>query len=232
MKRIVSILALAFVLVWLPFQTWSAGGYYISREQADLTKLLAPPPVDDSPQTRAELDELAQIQRTRTPQETAAALSDAEGTVFRFADVVGPKFNPSALPIATQFFQRLREEEDNISEQAKAVWKRSRPFQLDSGINTCVEKPTSGSYPSGHAILGYLNAIVLADMVPEMRSQIFERGAQYGRNRVVCGVHFPSDVAAGRIVGTVIAALVMQNPTFQEDFSKAKAEVRKALGYE
>ena len=66
----------------------------------------------------------------------------------------------------------------------------------------------------------------------EKKMEILDRAAQYASNRVVCGVHFPSEVEAGKIAGTVIAAFDFQNLVFQEDYGKAKAEVRNVLGYD
>jgi len=86
------------------------------------------------------------------------------------------------------------------------------------------------SYPSGHSTFGAMTAILLADMVPEKRAELFQRGWDYGRSRVVGGVHFPSDVEAGRIQATVMTALMMQNPDFKTDFAAARAELRAALG--
>jgi acid phosphatase (class A) len=88
----------------------------------------------------------------------------------------------------------------------------------------------SYSYPSGHSTFGAMTAILLANMVPEKRRELFARGWDYGQSRIVGGVHFPSDVESGRIEATAMVALVMQNADFRTDFSAAKAELRKALG--
>ena len=58
-------------------------------------------------------------------------------------------------------------------------------------------------------------------MVPEKRDAIFARGREYGDNRVVDGVHYPSDVEAGRIDGTLVADALMANPEFQKAFAEA-----------
>src|SRR2546423_173969 len=60
----------------------------------------------------------------------------------------------------------------------------------------------SYSYPSGHARYGAVTAILLANMVPEKRRELFARGWDYGESRVVGGVHFPTDVESGRILAT------------------------------
>jgi acid phosphatase (class A) len=86
------------------------------------------------------------------------------------------------------------------------------------------------SYPSGHSTFGVTTAILLAAMVPEKREELFARGWEYGHNRVIGGVHFPTDVEAGRIEATAMVALMMRNEGFKQDLAAAKAELRQALG--
>jgi acid phosphatase (class A) len=67
-------------------------------------------------------------------------------------------------------------------------------------------------------------------MVPEKAAAIFARAAEYAHNRVIAGVHFPTDVEGGRIAASVIDNTLLHNPRFEADFAQAKAEVRAALG--
>jgi acid phosphatase (class A) len=66
--------------------------------------------------------------------------------------------------------------------------------------------------------------------VPEKSAQLFARGREYGRERVIGGDHFPTDVEAGRLAATAIAASLFQTPSFTTDFADAKAELRQVLG--
>ena len=73
-------------------------------------------------------------------------------------------------------------------------------------------------------------AIILANMVPEKRAAIFDRGWDFALNRVIGGVHYRSDIEAGRIAATLIAGEMFNDSVFLGDFEKAKSEVRKVLG--
>src|SRR5262249_23244172 len=109
--------------------------------------------------------------------------------------------------------------------------KNTAPHDAESPCRPLESGPAySYSYPSGHSTFGAMTAILLANMVPEKRNQIFTRGWEYGRNRVVGGVHYPSDVEAGRIEATVMVSAMMQNPAFKSDFAVVKAELRHVLG--
>ena len=54
----------------------------------------------------------------------------------------------------------------------------------------------------------------------------------YGESRLVCGVHFPSDVEAGRLIATAVYERARATPAFKADFACAKAERRKEPGDE
>jgi acid phosphatase (class A) len=67
-------------------------------------------------------------------------------------------------------------------------------------------------------------------MLPEKKADIYKRIADYGFSRMVAGVHFRSDVEAGKILGAAIAASLFADPAFRDEFVLAKACVRKAVG--
>lgn len=229
MRRIAVLPTLLVLFSALP--ALADGGNYITHEQLDLLKVLAPPPASDSPITKAEIEELLIIQQNNTPEQVAAAQADVKETVFRFADVFGPDFTPEKLPVAKAFFARVAEDEGYIVDPAKDVWKRPRPHKADSRIKPGITISNSGAYPSGHASFAYLTAIVLANIVPEKSAEIFARAADFAHNRMVGGLHYKTDIEAGRIAGTLIAAQELQNPQFKVDYEQARTEIRHVLGY-
>lgn len=106
-----------------------------------------------------------------------------------------------------------------------------KPLKPDSPCVTPAGPPEySTSYPSGHAMLGAVHAILLARMVPEQRTALFAEGWDHGRGRLISGVHFPSDVESGRILGTVLVALLERDPAFRADLDASRHEVRGVLG--
>ena len=72
--------------------------------------------------------------------------------------------------------------------------------------------------------------IILSDMVPEKRAEIMARAADYAHNRVVGGIHYPSDIEAGKISGSVIAAVLLSRPDFKAEYEVARSELRSDLG--
>jgi acid phosphatase (class A) len=145
-------------------------------------------------------------------------------------EVFGDKAAALRSPKFAAFAERVTQDTRAIFPPSKDVWNRPRPYAASTEVKAVGELPTTNWYPSGHATRGYLVAILLSDMVPEKSAELFERGREYGENRVVAGVHYPTDVEAGRLSATAIAAALMQNERFMEDFTEAKTELRQAVG--
>jgi acid phosphatase (class A) len=203
---------------------------FIDNTVVDLTMILPPPPANDSAKTKEELGEVLTIQVTRTPEMVARAQADDEEDVWRFADVMGAKFSKDSLPTVAAFFERVAATEGAVVDPAKKVFARPRPYQLSDLVKPAIDPSKSGSWPSGHATVGTLMGIVLSDMVPEKRPEIMARAWEFGWNRVVAGMHYPSDIDIGRISGSVIAANLLSRDDFKAEYETARKELRAALG--
>ncbi|MDX8481427.1 phosphatase PAP2 family protein [Mesorhizobium sp. VK24D] len=230
MKRFAPLAALLLVLVAGTTVRAEDAQPFVTNKDIDLTMILPPPPANDSAETKAELGEVLKVQVTRTPEMEARAKADAEEDVWRFADVMGPKFNKETLPKFAAFFDRVTATEGAVVDPAKDVWKRPRPHQLSDLVKPIVKLSNSGSWPSGHATVGTMMGIILSDMVPEKRAEIMARAAEYAHNRVVGGIHYPSDVEMGKISGSVIAAVLLSRPDFKAEYEVARSELRSDLG--
>ncbi|MYN40376.1 hypothetical protein GTP55_13420 [Duganella sp. FT109W] len=80
------------------------------------------------------------------------------------------------------------------------------------------------------AIPGYLAALTLIEMVPDQRDAILARADAYAHNRLVCGVHYPSDIAASKLLAYTTHAVMETNPQYQAELAPARAELRRLLG--
>ncbi|HTH13723.1 MAG TPA: phosphatase PAP2 family protein, partial [Spirochaetia bacterium] len=78
---------------------------------------------------------------------------------------------------------------------------------------------------------GTLMALVLADMVPELRGPLMARAAEYAYNRMVAGMHYATDLDAGKRAATAILAVLQTKASFLKAFQAAQAELRSVLGY-
>jgi acid phosphatase (class A) len=206
--------------------------YYIVPAELELPDLVPDPPALGSPLNQAELQELHQIEASRTPAQVAAAKADeAEEDMFAYKSVLGPGFTAEALPITAELGVHVKNEQSVAGGVLKSEFARPRPYQSDKTLHpVCALTETPNSYPSGHALTGYLEAFTLAEIVPEKRADILARADDYAHNRLVCGVHYPSDIEASRRVAYVVFGYMLATPKFQHDLAAARAEARPKLG--
>jgi acid phosphatase (class A) len=207
-------------------------GYFTAGAPPDLSELVPPPPAQDSNATRADLTELHQIEESRTPAEVAAAKADEkQENMFYLRTVMGNMFTPENLPLLAALSDHIKSEQKVAADELKDEFQRPRPYQADHTLHpVCGTTLEHKSYPSGHSITAYLEAFTLAEIVPERSQEILKRADDFAHNRLVCGVHYPSDVAAGRDVAYAVFGYLMAQPRFQSDMEAARVETRKRLG--
>jgi len=208
----------------------AAQATFVTPDRFDLTKLLPPAPAPNSEQQKRDLADVLAVQKARTEVQSQRALADATAGTFGFADVLGSNFNAERLPAVAALFDKIRGDAVVAFSAGKEAWNRPRPFDASAEVNPVGDRPSGSSYPSGASTVGYLTAIVLASMVPEKAAALFARGREFGDDRVILGVHFPSDVEAGHLAATALAAVLMQDAAFAKEFGEAKSELRRALG--
>jgi len=207
----------------------AAQARYLEPSEVNLVRILAPPPAPQSAAGKADIAAVLAAQAARTDADVKAAQADDATSVFRFADVMGAGFKPESLPFAAGFFNDVGADLNRAIGPAKDRYNRPRPIVEDARVEPVV-KAANASYPSGTATFAYGTAILLADMVPEKAAAIFARADAYAHNRVVAGVHYPTDVEAGRISAAVIDYVLLHDAAFMADFAKARAELRHAVG--
>lgn len=83
----------------------------------------------------------------------------------------------------------------------RPIWDQHRPRRL--------RKPTSSSFPSGHATSGFMAASLLGEgESAPVRALWFGAAAVVATSRVHVKIHHPSDVVAGAAIGLGLAAVV------------------------
>jgi acid phosphatase (class A) len=204
---------------------------YLDGDHAVFVAQFPPPPARGSPAERAELDELLALQRSRSDADVAAARADRKTQIRRFAEALGTDERTiDGLPHLARLAEALEDEAREYVRAAKVQFRRWRPHEVEPAIAPCIDDVAADqSYPSGHSTYGWLMAYLLADMVPERRDRLLARAAAFARQRMVCGVHFPSDLAAGERGAAWLIGQLRKNPGFVADRDRAARELRAAL---
>jgi hypothetical protein len=213
----------------------SAGGaadapkpVYVQPQDIDWASILPGPPADDSPEHQAEVATLLHWQAKRTSEEAARCKSEEEVNAFVFSEVLGDWFNARSLPLTADLMNQAYIDAKAASNGAKKKWNRVRPPLADARIHPCVALEKTASYPSGHATRGVMWATILSEIFPEHREALMARGRLIGEDRVIAGMHYPSDVEAGQKLGAAIAEKMLQSRDFKDELDRVKEECMAA----
>ena len=204
---------------------------YIHDGALKLESTLPPPPSSDSMQVQIELDTIKRIMAKLTNDQKELARKDAlTQNVSFFSDTL-TGFDIEKLPKTKFLFDSVKYNASYFSNMFKNNFMKKRPYQEDQEIKVCVSPQPSSlnrTYPSGHTTMGYAMGLILAELIPEKSKEIMLRTRLYGENRVNCGAHYPSDVAAGQVLGTLVAFELLKNNEFKALFLASKVELLKS----
>lgn len=205
--------------------------HWITPQQFDFKALIGDPPADNSAEHKQEMSHMLDLQASRTPEDEHRCQQEVKLSVFLFSNVLGDWFNAQNLPITRQVMDEAKANAGQVTTAAKDLYKRIRPPVADPRIHACVPLEHSFSYPSGHTVAGIVWATLLSEIFPEKRDALMARGRQIGDDRALAGMHYPTDVIAGRKLGEEIARRLLANESFKAEFAKARQECLAAAAH-
>jgi membrane-associated phospholipid phosphatase len=178
-------------------------------------ELRAPPP----PDTAASAEEIGQLKEIAKRRDPAAldliAYWDTGAPSYRWNEIAVSEALRSNLPVnfASRLLAMLHVAmHDAIiaTWDSKYAYNRRHPSEADATLSTVLSNPRSPSYPSEHAAAAGAAAAVLSYVFPD-RAPLFAKHAEEAtRSRLLAGVSYPSDVAAGLAIGHRVAAKVIE----------------------
>lgn len=87
---------------------------------------------------------------------------------------------------------------------AKTIFPRRRPKRTDTTHGHETRMPKSSSFPSGHAATAFAFATVVSADFPRLEVLLYTLAACVGWSRIQLGVHYPSDVLGGAMLGLAL----------------------------
>lgn len=207
-------------------------GYLGPARLPDSAALLPPPPAAGSPAQAADeagFDALAKAPAERFALASRDAALGFPEVASSFTAVIDVTLDERTTPHAAMLLRRALTDAGLSTYAAKQRHMRTRPFVARS-LPTCTPADeaflkTDGSYPSGHAAIGWMLALVFTELAPDRQDALLQRGLDFGESRIVCRVHWPSDVAAGRLMASAAFARLQADPVFAAQRDLARAEI-------
>jgi acid phosphatase (class A) len=211
-------------------------GYLPKGAAPDSLAILPPAPAPGSA-TQARDDAEAKAGRSLPGgPRWALATQDAD---LRFPDAAGAfscaldvKIAPDTTPRLLGLMRRSFADAGLSTYPTKTRYQRARPFMVAGGpiCTPDFERVlrSDGSYPSGHAAIGWTWALILAEAAPDRADAVLARGRAFMQSRVVCNVHWLSDIEAGGVLGSAVVARLHDEPEFRADLEAARSEIAAA----
>lgn len=198
----------------------------------DMSAILTPPPALGTPGAAADeavfLATRALVDQPRWALATRDANAKPKALLKDFGCALGTDLDPKATPGLDRLLHRVLGDVEVAFRTAKADVKRLRPL-VGNDLPICVPRhgslDSNPSYPSGHATLEYGTALILAELAPDRATAILQRGRTLAESRIVCGVHWSSDVQAGLLEGSSLVAALHGSAKFRADMDRARSEL-------
>ncbi len=207
---------------------------YLTAATAPHSELLLPPPPAAASSALALDEDISRksLALRGSPRWLLAAL-DADlnfpAAAGAFSCALNAPITEQDTPRLYMLLRRVLADTGLATSGAKMKYMRKRPF-VPNGEPTCTpnDEPflkKNGSYPSGHSAVGWAWALILSEISPERQDEILARGRAFGQSRVICNVHWQSDVMEGRFMGAATVARLHADAKFLSDLESARSEI-------
>lgn len=212
-------------------------GYLKEEEMPNSLSLLAPPPEHASKAFEFDLEYAKKVVKSKDKIRFVQAATDANlafpSAVKSFESTLGIEISETNTPKLYLLMCRVMTDAGLSTYAAKNYYNRERPFMV-TNTKTCTPEQEEvlrkvGSFPSGHAAVGWAWALVFSEIFPYNERMILKRGYDFGESRIICNAHWHSDVEMGRVMGRETVDRLRDNLIFQEDLAIAKQEVLRIL---
>lgn len=210
---------------------------YFATNPLDGTAVLGPPPAPDSPHGRADRTMFEETRKLEGSPRWRTAIVDNDlwggEALKRFSCAMGVNLDAAKTPVTWRILHRVELDVRTVGTPAKNAYNRPRPL-IGNNAPLCVPREdwmkTNSSYPSGHSMTTWSWGLILTELAPLQADRLLQVGREGGESRVICGVHYQSDVEAGRTLGSAMVARLHSDPTFAADMAAAKREIAATTG--
>jgi membrane-associated phospholipid phosphatase len=151
----------------------------------------------------------ADLRRDRAPE----IVSQATHFVQFFAGVCDLRSDHSRYTL--ELIEVFRTAVVAVQMRTKHALATRRPVDFSAQVLPIIPTPGHSSFPAGHAVEAFMMATVLGELVADQDNDVYQGqhfwremllrlAARISVNRVIAGVHFPVDLAAGMVMGILL----------------------------
>lgn len=201
---------------------------WLTRDQEDALVASVPPvPAPHSDQDKDDLAKVLEAQKNRNDAVIAECKRDQKFNYTLFESIYGTDAGRASTFVA--MMKNVLAATRVVNEGAKNKYQRPRPYQAHPDVVKNLFEVTGYSYPSGHSMGSFTLAVVLGAIFPDKKQAFLDRAAQIAQSRVDAGVHNPSDIAEGEVLGKATGAEIVASAAFQADLAQVEADLPKKL---
>ncbi len=214
----------------------AAGSWLEAGQRQALAAAVPPAPVEGSEAARADIAASDRLRALENTDRWLLATRHAELrpalALAHFDCALGFRLTAADSPRLVALLERVLHDADETAELAKARAPRPRPVAVDPDRPACqVASPAaraSPSHPSGSAAVGAAYGAAFAALVPEQADALNRIGHEIAVSRMVCGMHYPSDVVTGEDLGRAVFGAIAATPAFAAEAAGARQEIAAA----
>lgn len=164
-------------------------------------------PSNSSDVTRQDLDQLLKLTNSATSKDVAfARYVDSESNI---AKLFLKLLTDNGYDETLDEYYRIDNQTLPLLFHLKDLINRPRPYQLAHHFGLPLyplirTDAMTASYPSGHALVGYVMSEYYSRKYPHLESALKSLGERVAKSREITAIHYPSDTEASRLISQVI----------------------------
>ncbi|MBK7961271.1 MAG: phosphatase PAP2 family protein [Bdellovibrionales bacterium] len=210
---------LGLILLLLMVSASSSGAEFRILSGLDSVDVadLAPPKDADMGAQKADYKISYDFMKNRTPDQCRYAEIAAKMDLsVVFVKPLGPLEKSEVEPYL-KIFDSAKNDAFMISRSVKEKFQRERPFvKYSDEIKPCAVSSKTTSFPSSHATLSRLVARLFSEIYRDRAQLLLEVSNDIALSRVIAGVHFQSDIDAGKKLGDRVFEVMKKDPEFYQ----------------
>ena len=192
---------------------------FLSKFKIDYKKVMGEYPKLGSPASLKDFAELYYWQKFRTQDQCDQAQKEVPVNLESFFGGPDGILTDAEIKKLRTFFYKHVIRGGGHSTVAKWLYRRPRPYEVRKDLVPCIDKSNSFAYPSGHTTVARVLALMLSQKFPDREKELMERADEIAKNRIIGGVHHPSDIVAGKKLADKVVENIQNSPMIMQEFN-------------